>query len=453
VCNWTSAGHQVLQRVLPRWGPRLPFDFLTVCPRRHGKIINWSRLSPWWRAAWLLWYRTRFPVTWLDLPGPARLAYALQQPLWFHGDPTFQYDRPRRANSSRCFQRSLAMVPEPHRSFRRHTANAFQLRCLSDFLDPSGEWPTAEAFAQRHVDYSWSYVRPYQQLQWLHALHAEATQVFYRVLGVCGAVTSDLRVLAPPPQSPYAGVRVLNRLCLVPTVPRSQLLRLVWQVPTTAKPHPIQLHDPSATMQDIKAVVTRRKRLRKLLLPVFEDLQFRLAFRLLPVRSRFSWNQDMIYCLHPSCVAVETERHLFFECVSARQVWPVLFRDWGVFFDTRPTWLHVALGGLPSVHAQWQGASTVIEDLWQVLRSVTLHSLWRWRNELIFCDRQPPPLIPALRVVYTTFAAHVRACLRRVYDTKERGKLAMVLEALSSSRSLGGFLRCNKKLLEVRFMA
>ncbi|KAL8024309.1 hypothetical protein Plhal710r2_c005g0024041 [Plasmopara halstedii] len=67
------------------------------------------------------------------------------------------------------------------------------------------------------------------------------------------------------------------------------------------------------------------KRLHKIMLPVFHDLQFQLAFRLLPVRSRFwfleALHPDIRVCIRDGCSAIESEQHLFFDCLLASQLW------------------------------------------------------------------------------------------------------------------------------------
>ncbi|KAL7689142.1 hypothetical protein Plhal304r1_c016g0057571 [Plasmopara halstedii] len=45
------------------------------------------------------------------------------------------------------------------------------------------------------------------------------------------------------PMAPYLGVRRGECICVVPWMPRSQKILLVWKATTPTKPHPIQLHD------------------------------------------------------------------------------------------------------------------------------------------------------------------------------------------------------------------
>jgi hypothetical protein len=455
--NWTTTGRSLLSLALPDWGPWQPLDFLTISPLRHGALLKWCVLSQWWRVVWRLWYSLKWEVTWHDLIPPTRLAYLLRQPIWFHGASEFQYVKATRADTSEVQRRSFCMVAEPQRSYRQHVANAFQIRSLSDFLCPDGTWSDVDAFARSHIDYRYIVVPAYQQYKWLCTLHVEATQVFQRLLRLCE--TDSLVPTANNtdiPQAPYVGVKMGERVHIVPSIPRSQLLSIVWKPPTPNKPHPIQLHHDRATADDIKKFVRLCKHLRKILLPVYEDLQYRLAMRLLPVRSRFSFLREahpqIIYCIRDGCSAVETERHLFFECVLPSELWPVMFRDWSSFFTYTPKWIDIVLGRRPTPTDGWKEHITMLGDLWQIMRAIVLHFVWTVRNDCLFRQRAPTPLLPALRVIYTTFSAHVRGSMRRAQSEENQASIKRVLNQLRCSRSLGGFMHANPQLFTVRFL-
>ena len=107
-----------------------------------------------------------------------------------------------------------------------------------------------------------------------------------------------------------------GRVCLVPTIPRSALLSVVWTPPEPTQHHPMSLYSPRSGGLDIKAFLKSSQYLRRILLSVYGDLHFRLAFRLLPVRSRFwflaALTPGIQYCVREGCTAIETECHLFF---------------------------------------------------------------------------------------------------------------------------------------------
>uniref|UniRef100_K3WNI3 Reverse transcriptase zinc-binding domain-containing protein n=1 Tax=Globisporangium ultimum (strain ATCC 200006 / CBS 805.95 / DAOM BR144) TaxID=431595 RepID=K3WNI3_GLOUD len=119
--------------------------------------------------------------------------------------------------------------------------------------------------------------------------------------------------------------------------------------------------------EEIKAYVKYSKHLRKILLPVFEDLQFRLAFRLLPVRSRFWFlqqsNPRIIYCVRNGCDSVETEQHLFFECALASRLWEHFRNIMVPFVRSRLTWTMIATAKKPVVRDEWKECEGVIGDV------------------------------------------------------------------------------------------
>ncbi|CAI5715639.1 unnamed protein product [Peronospora effusa] len=77
----------------------------------------------------------------------------------------------------------------------------------------------------------------------------------------------------------------------------------------------MQIHKGRVSTDDIMSPANREKRLRMVLLSIFEDLQCRLMFRFLPVRSRFWFLKATIpnirHCVRNGCGAIETEQHLF----------------------------------------------------------------------------------------------------------------------------------------------
>ncbi|TYZ69079.1 hypothetical protein PybrP1_010105, partial [[Pythium] brassicae (nom. inval.)] len=112
---------------------------------------------------------------------------------------------------------------------------------------------------------------------------------------------------------------------LFPNIPRSSVLGVVWTPSLPRKPHPMKIHSERVDEKQIKAHVKLTKRLRRILLPIFKDLQWRLAFRLLPVRSRFwfleTTNPNIRKCVQDGCNAVESEQHVLYDCTLASQLW------------------------------------------------------------------------------------------------------------------------------------
>uniref|UniRef100_K3WR61 Reverse transcriptase zinc-binding domain-containing protein n=1 Tax=Globisporangium ultimum (strain ATCC 200006 / CBS 805.95 / DAOM BR144) TaxID=431595 RepID=K3WR61_GLOUD len=168
----------------------------------------------------------------------------------------------------------------------------------------------------------------------------------------------------------------------------------------------MSLHSQSVGDEEVKSFVKYGKHLRKILLPMFEDLQFRLAFRLLPVRSRFWFleasNPGIQRCVRSGCEAIETEQHLFFECALASRLWEHFRNIMAPFVRSRLTWTMIATAKKPVVRDEWKECEGVIGDVWHTFRAVTLHFIWSDRNRCLFDGRQPTPTTPAMLVIFTT---------------------------------------------------
>ena len=112
--------------------------------------------------------------------------------------------------------------------------------------------------------------------------------------------------------------------CLVPLSPRSALLRVVWTPILPNKPRPMTIHSQSVDGGADPGVHEVQQSPTDDLAPCIADMQFRLAFCLLPVRSRFWFlkksNPHICLCVHFGCGAIETEKHLFFDCTLAVQL-------------------------------------------------------------------------------------------------------------------------------------
>ncbi|KAG4217474.1 hypothetical protein PC116_g34045, partial [Phytophthora cactorum] len=193
------------------------------------------------------------------------------------------------------------MVPEPQRSFRLHVSRVFGVKSLADFMCEGCAWPSQQDFVQRHLDFTLVSTTPGQQVKWLRVLYKEATQIVER-LGERELVLQTPR--AARRMIPHLGCKSGVKVCLIPAIPRSALLRIVWTPVLPTKPHPMTVHSQRADEEQIKSFVKYGKHLRKILLPIFADLQFRLAFRLLPVRARF-WFLEAVHPRIQYCVRDE----------------------------------------------------------------------------------------------------------------------------------------------------
>ncbi|TYZ67463.1 hypothetical protein PybrP1_006682 [[Pythium] brassicae (nom. inval.)] len=59
---------------------------------RHGDMIKWRHASIWWKSTLAWWHRTRWEITWRDLPSDERAVDGLRQPIWFNCDVDLQYE-------------------------------------------------------------------------------------------------------------------------------------------------------------------------------------------------------------------------------------------------------------------------------------------------------------------------------------------------------------------------
>lgn len=449
---WTTASTELLRSILPRYSKCHALDLLTISPQRHGEMINWSRTSTWWKTTWTWWHRSSWEMTWHDLPSNERIDYALFQPIWFHSDASLHYEQRMRDGTTLAHRRCIGMVPEPQRSFRLHISRVFGLRSLADFMRGQRTWPSQVDFVDRHIDFTLKNITPGQQIKWLRVLYNEATQIVDR-LKSCGAAFS-ISARGSPRLIPYVGVFSDEKLQLFPAISRSAVLRIVWKPKSPIKPHPMKVYWDNIDVRFVREHAKRGKRLRKVLLPIFEDLQFRLAFRLLPVRSRFWFlehiNTGIRTCVRDNCNAIESEQHLFFDCSLASDLWLHVLDIASRLFNQKPTWLDIALARRMRVRDEWKDHEAVADDVWHVLRAVTLHFLWTDRNRCLFDGRQPTPPIPALQMVFTTFAAHVRHFARRLYGVDDKLTLSKIVRKMQSQPAFGNFTDLHPGITSVR---
>lgn len=450
--NWAIPGRELLRQVQPQFGPTRWYDIFAPTTSRHGDRVDWNTLDPWWKSAIHTWRGVEWDVHWHNLPETRRSERGLQQPIWFNSDPRFCYECPSRDSSEPgTRRRCLGMIAEPQRQFRKHFAVTFGVRCLGDFLQADHTWPSQRRFAERHIDYTAVEWTPMQQLVWLCSLHREATQVLARL---------ELSYGMPFDRAPtfpiVVGVQHGTKTFYAPRIPRKMLFQLVWKPPERLRPHPLTFEDPATSDDDIQRFSEHCARLRSLVLPVFEDLQFRLAYGLLPTRSRFWFLQgsdpSAIQCIRSNCTAIETPRHLFLECTHASQLWQVVLSDFDALLANRPAWKDIAVAHDPTVAHGWRQHASIVGDVWHVTRAIVLRFLWMDRNRCLFDHQEATPTHAAVGIVYMTLAAHVRHLFRRCYEARERSSLSMVLQALCMRGHLGAFSAAHPGVFKIRFL-
>ncbi|KAL7689851.1 hypothetical protein Plhal304r1_c014g0052581 [Plasmopara halstedii] len=294
------------------------------------------------------------------------------------------------------------MVPAPQRNFRLHVSRVFRLRSLSDFMVAGNAWPSRQDFLQRHIDFTLESTPPGLQAKWLGRLYKETTQIVVRL----GALRLALPLSRSPRSVPDSGNS---------TVSTSEY-RVDTKTPST--PHPMTVYSQRVNEAQIKSFVNFGPRLRTILPPIFEDSQFRLAFRLLSVRSRFFFleasHPGIRKCVSDGCNAIETEQHWFSDCTLASHLWRQVLPLVSPFFVARATWLDIALAKKMRVFDERKACKDVVGDVWHVLRSVTLHFIWSDLNRCLFDGRQSTPTLAAIIIIFTTLSAHLRYFQRRL---------------------------------------
>ncbi|KAL8010672.1 hypothetical protein Plhal710r2_c058g0167561 [Plasmopara halstedii] len=132
------------------------------------------------------------------------------------------------------------------------------------------------------------------------------------------------------------------------------------------------------------------------------------------------------------------------------QLWRQVLQLVSPFFVERPTWLDIALAKKMRVRDDWKACDDVVGDVWHVLRAVTLHFLWSDRNRCLFDNRQPTPALAAIKVIFTTFFAHVRYFQRRLPKENTSYDFCMVLRKLTRCPGLGEFVERFPGIIKLR---
>ncbi|KAL7679807.1 hypothetical protein Plhal304r1_c073g0161201 [Plasmopara halstedii] len=109
-------------------------------------------------------------------------------------------------------------------------------------------------------------------------LYREETQIVER-LDALKLVYNTSSTSASCPL-PYVGCTRGVRKVIVPAIPRTALLQVVWMSKPTTKQHPMQIHSQRVDAPQIKMFVQHCKHLHKIMLLVLHELQFQLAFRI-----------------------------------------------------------------------------------------------------------------------------------------------------------------------------
>ena len=91
-----------------------------------------------------------------------------------------------------------------------------------------------------------------------------------------------------------------------------------------------------------------------------------------------------IHCVMCETGAVETSKHLFFECQNATGVWARFVNLMQVGDSVCDTW-----NASQIFYCSNMGGNTQTRQVWATYFMSVLWSLWRQRNEVIFREKKP----------------------------------------------------------------
>jgi hypothetical protein len=444
--HWCVLGSKILRNILPFQHPAGPLLIFSVSPARMTQLLRTVDLSEWWKSSWKLWHRTSWPCRAEEFPPIERASALLRSSFWITEEPCLQYSD----TSSSTRPRAILHVPGAQRHFRLHFARSSGITCLFDLLDAESLWPSCWTFVRRFLDHEARQQALGTQLRWLQRLHAELSQIYSRVMA--GVTLLELRE-GHRTQLPLVGVQVNNKLAKFPYLQRKQLRLVVTGVEESRREHPLLQHSTNPRADELQRFLHCQAEFKGSALPVYEDLQLRLSFRMLPVKSRFWFlqgsNPRVQFCELPDCEEIETDRHLFLGCSGAAAVWRTVWSDWRCFFSSPLTWNVIALPHRIQLRSQWEHLAHPIGALWNIVRLITIHSIWTTRNRYVFENVRPPSRLSAVTTIYSTFSAHFRFLLRR-HSVEEQSDFTSILSELRSSPSLGRFYQAHPDLFQLR---
>ena len=455
--NWTLTGMEIVKHILPKFGPFKPLDILTISPRRHATMVRWNVASSWWKQTCIWWSQSKWELTPKTLSSQEQYIVMLNAPVWLPVDSHLHFEQRRRSTSAVAHRRCMGMVPEPARTFRMQFAQAFRIRSLRDLFGGRSTWfSSSSEFVLRFSTHTAEHSLEVGKTKLLRRLYVEATQILRRFQPE-GVLLCPERFVSEDYLVQF-GIQVSDKKVFFPTIPRNQLFRVVGEAKPPDRPHPLLLHIPERDRPSasnwVKDFSKGFKRLRGRLLPIYSDIQLRLTYSILPVRSRFWFlkqaHPDIILCTQKHCGEVESYQHLFFDCSRTYALWEELFPSWTAFFSTRPKWAHIACLRLPPLQDRWKPFRVVLEDVWFALVAIAIHFIWTDRNRRLFDQASSSPTGPAVSVIYSTFSAHIRFFQRQCYDPAQLDQLQTVLLGLLQSGSAKRYFSERSDLLKIR---
>jgi len=465
--HWATPGSCLLNALLPHYAQWQPLDFLTFHPAKYTMsthsyrsshpefalsttLIHHPYLSGWWKEAWTTWHLLQQNSSSSSLSLESQARDLLFQPLWLARNTWLHIQRsPNGPLTSFGTGGS-----RPTQTFVQAFSLRSNKRCLADFASDITNL-SEEGFYDKYYDLGITRLSQHRQKYQLSQLYTCLLMIWTRLEGRFSSL--DLEALSQEPPEVYIPLLAFSwneQSEVFPHIRVRTLRRSLVEQHSTDRTHPLVSLLPEVQNLSTSSYVSTHKQVCKYVLPVMSDISFRIGFRLLPVQARLRYlerlNPNAVCCPQASCQAPETERHLFFECDIPRRIWRSFQSDWSLIFDAPLKWNHLVQGILPQLHSAWQSEYKYVRVLWNILRCITFHFLWRDRNRVRFDGHQPIPVTPLLGVIFTTFSAHYRFLLRHHMHPDDRPRYGRLLDILLMSRHFGSFFQTHRSLLKLR---
>ena len=79
--------------------------------------------------------------------------------------------------------------------------------------------------------------------------------------------------------------------------------------------------------------------------------------------------------------------------------------------------------------------------MWNIMRCITLHFIWRDWNKVMFDRKLPTSTTPALASIYTTFSAHLCFLLRQDLTVEDQLHVAATISQLMTYPSFDAYFK------------
>ena len=361
-------------------------------------IGKWGALSPWWREAWQLWIKLRC--------SPKKNSFdrreLLRWPVWnnrllmtHHGVNTALY---------RAF-----LNTETRAHMRAVRLQGFLT--FNDFANPNGSIMSGqELYTAVTVRLS---VNDSD-----HIVPISACESLSRMITAMWAnTTKNWLTQSSHPSQHNTNTWAPQALEGTPftTATNAAITKLVadFEPPTT------QLNLIKLNGQPISVSWSKERSMLSTLAPTRRDLLKRLTRNALPLGSkRVHWHTEcQTSCLLCGTNALETAKHLFWECSYAVQTWGRLHRPWRNHRRSAIRWEEVLLGQDARLGTVEQ---VTAERLWSIVRGGVIRSIWLERNRRYFYpELAPKEALFRFNMAKDDIKTHIESWHRRAQDEEK----------------------------------